>query len=268
MTQSVQANSSAQVSYKVSNWTWAIAAIPLVIAILERWQNQDILWFRTVNQITSNYPDQLWTGLSLFGNGWACFALAFPLLIVAPRILYAGIFSGLFTSLLAKPIKLLLNTPRPVALLDPTTFHVIGEHLYQAAMPSGHTTTAFAIATAIYLTIDKANRIKYSWIFILPILTGISRIAVGAHWPEDVLVGTSLGILSGILGAKLAQLIKLKYLVIRSWPSLIVIASSFLCAYILLSTTLDFDLNESLQYILVALLGLTWISLINRLKRT
>ena len=267
MTQPVQANSSAPITSKVSKWVWAIAVTPLIIALLERWQNQDIIWFRIINQFTSSFPDQLWTSLSLFGNGWACFALAFPLLIFSPRILYAGLFSGLFTSILAKPVKLILNTPRPAGLLDPSTFHIIGDHLHQAAMPSGHTTTAFAIATGIYLTIDQSKRIKFSWIFILPMLTGISRIAVGAHWPEDVLVGMSLGILSGILGAKLAGFIRSKYLTIRSWPSLIVISGSFVCGYILLNTTLDFDLNDSIQSILVLLLSITWIMLIKQFRK-
>lgn len=268
MTQQDQANSSAQFSTKVSKWVWLIAAIPLTIAVIERLLNQDIIWFRAINQFTSNYPDQIWTGISLFGNGWACFAIAFPLLIFSPRILYAGLISGLFTSILAKPVKLILNTQRPAGLLDPSTFHIIGEHLHQAAMPSGHTTTAFAIATGIYLSIGHSKRIKFSWIFILPILTGISRIAVGAHWPEDVLVGMSLGILSGILGAKLARLINIKYLTIRSWPSIIVILGSFVCGYILLNTTLDFELNITLQYILLANLGLTWIMLINQFRKT
>ena len=268
MTKPVQAISSAQFSTKVSNWVWLIAAIPLIIAVIERSLNQDIIWFRAINKITSNFPDQTWASLSLFGNGWACFALAFPLLIFSPRIFYAGLFSGLFTSILAKPVKLILNTPRPAGLIDPSTFHIIGDYLYQAAMPSGHTTTAFAIATGIYLTIDWSKRIKFSWIFILPILTGISRIAVGAHWPEDVLVGMSLGILSGILGAKLARLINIKYLTIRSWPSLIVICGSFVCGYILLNTTLDFDHNDSIQYFLVVVLSITWIMLINQFRKT
>jgi membrane-associated phospholipid phosphatase len=261
-----QAKSSTQDSHRVSNWAWLFAVTPLLIAFIERWQNQDIIWFRFINKATSGLPDQLWAGLSLFGNGWACFALAFPLLFFAPRIFYAGLFSGLFTSLFAKPVKLILNTPRPAGLLDPSSFHIIGEHLYQAAIPSGHTTTAFAIATAIYLSINKSTRFKFSWIFILPTLTGISRIAVGAHWPEDVLVGMCLGILSGILGVKLANLLKPRYLTLNAWPSIIVIAGSFICCFILLNTTLDFELNSTIQYILVAFLVFTWSKIINRFR--
>lgn len=253
-------------SRKISNWAWVIAAIPLIVALTERLLNLDIVWFRAINQMTSSYPDELWAGLSLLGNGWACFAIAFPLIVLAPRILYAGLFAGLFTSLLAKPAKLILSTPRPAGLLDPNSFHIIGEHLYQAAMPSGHTTTAFAIVTAIFLSISQSKRHQYIWLFIFPVLTGISRIAVGAHWPEDVLVGTSLGILSGILGAKLASQIRDNYLSIKKWPALLVILASFVCCFILLQTTLDFDINQIIQYALTAILAITWLMLINQYK--
>jgi membrane-associated phospholipid phosphatase len=37
-------------------------------------------------------------------------------------------------------------------------------------------------------------------LIILACLVGISRIAVGVHWPEDVLAGASLGILCAITG--------------------------------------------------------------------
>jgi membrane-associated phospholipid phosphatase len=40
-------------------------------------------------------------------------------------------------------------------------------------------------------------KIKIHLHFTLPNATGVSRIAVGAHWPEDVLVGASLGIIAG-----------------------------------------------------------------------
>lgn len=250
---------STKSNQNISKWIWFAVLTPAAIALIERLLNLDIVWFRAINRVTSQFPDQLWTSLSLLGNGWACFALAFPLLIYAPRILFAGIFSGLFTSLLAKPIKLLINTPRPAGLLDPNSFHIVGEHLHQAAMPSGHTTTAFAIFTAIFLSIKSANRINYLWLLILPILTGVSRIAVGAHWPEDVLIGASLGILSGLLGASLAKNLKEKYLKLGNWPSLIILLGSFVCCHILLTTSLDFDINLSIQYSLVFVLMTTWV---------
>lgn len=258
--------SSEQKSLRISLWVWLIALLPAAIALTERIFNLDIIWFRTINQTTAILPDHFWTNLSLLGNGWASFALALPLIIIAPRILYAGLFAGLFTSLLAKPVKLIFNTPRPAGLLDPNSFHIIGDHLHQAAMPSGHTTTAFAIFTAIYLSINPQIRSRYSWIFIFPILTGISRIAVGAHWPEDVLVGTTLGIFSGILGATLSYKLKDKYLALGSLPSLIILLGSFICTHILITTTLDFEINALTQYALVFIMIATWVAIIKKIK--
>lgn len=59
--------------------------------------------------------------------------------------------------------------------------------------PSGHTTAAFAAFTGIWLLLGK--RKKYLWIFILPILVGLSRVMLGVHTWLDVFGGTILGII-------------------------------------------------------------------------
>ena len=61
------------------------------------------------------------------------------------------------------------------------------------SFPSGHS----AGAAAVYGS--TAIQMRKKWItalaFILPLLVGISRVVVGAHFPTDVLVGWALGAL-------------------------------------------------------------------------
>lgn len=58
------------------------------------------------------------------------------------------------------------------------------------SFPSGHTVTIFALATALALIWRRL-----AWpAFAMAILVGLSRIAVGAHWPSDVLAGAWIGI--------------------------------------------------------------------------
>ena len=65
------------------------------------------------------------------------------------------------------------------------------------SFPSGHTTCAFEIATALFLTV---NNKKVKWIFpVYAILIGASRLYLMVHYPTDVLAGVIVGICSGII---------------------------------------------------------------------
>lgn len=70
-------------------------------------------------------------------------------------------------------------------------------HVGPLSFPSGHTTAAFASATALTLSTKK-------WQFAIPAyayasLVGYSRMRLGVHYPSDVLGGMIVGIGSGLL---------------------------------------------------------------------
>ena len=66
------------------------------------------------------------------------------------------------------------------------------------SFPSGHTTCAFEIATALFLTV-KSWKVK--WIFpVYAILIMCSRVYLMVHYPTDVLTGVIVGICAGVLG--------------------------------------------------------------------
>jgi len=67
---------------------------------------------------------------------------------------------------------------------------------------SGHSSSSFSITTLIVLFLRK--KVKWSWVFYTwPLLFAYSRIYVGVHYPLDILVGTLVGISSGILFYKI-----------------------------------------------------------------
>ena len=78
------------------------------------------------------------------------------------------------------------------------------------SFPSGHSSCAAAIFGSI------AVKAKRNWLrvicIVIPILVGISRFVLGAHYPTDVFVGWALGILTVFLVPVLQKIIKKTYI--------------------------------------------------------
>lgn len=85
-------------------------------------------------------------------------------------------------------LKYIIKRPRPyVTHPDLNALNTEGS----ASFPSGHTSGAFALATAMSLNYPK-------WYVVVPSfawagLTGYSRMYLGVHYPTDVLAGAALG---------------------------------------------------------------------------
>jgi membrane-associated phospholipid phosphatase len=206
--------------------------------------------FYFFNRQLAALPDVVWSLFSLLGTGWAVFALTAPALWRAPRVIVAWLCAAPLAGVLTRMGKMMVDNPRPLEVLDPQTIHLIGEPLFVAAMPSGHTITAFAAATAIYFSLAPARRRRYLWLYAVAVCVGLSRMAVGAHWPADVSVGAALGIASGLLGAWLASLIKPQYLQPQSWLIRGVALFGGYSLYVLLTDKMGFEINLPYQYVL------------------
>lgn len=191
--------------------------------------------------------------LSLLGTGWALFALVFPLIIYAPRTFYAVIISAPLAGLASRLVKYLADAPRPPAVLEPESFVLLGDALRANSMPSGHTITAFVVAAAIYGVSPPAYRRYTLALFVLAGAVGLSRIAIGVHWVEDVLVGAALGTVVGILGARIAKRLPDRLMAIDSpWLKGLSLWG-LVCAGVLLAKKLDFAANKPAQVALAIL---------------
>lgn len=240
-----------------SIWVWCIPLLPLSLAIAIYFGELQTPTFLFINRYTQLLPDTFWTWLTFIGNGWGIFALCFPLLLLAPRLLSAGLLASLIGGAISQIIKPLLELPRPAGVLALEDFYRIGEPLLHKAMPSGHTLTAFAVISGIYFAIDRDKRASLWWIFIVAGFSGISRNALGAHWFTDVLAGCAIGIWSGMLGAILAGLIPEKQMAPNQIGPRLLALGGLATIYVLLTQTLDSELNQSLQYACAALISIT-----------
>lgn len=68
------------------------------------------------------------------------------------------------------------------------------------SMPSGHAAVIFAAMTTLGLHYKKGKHLLFT--LILAELVGISRIVLGVHTVQDVLIGSVIGILVGFLVQK------------------------------------------------------------------
>jgi undecaprenyl-diphosphatase len=78
--------------------------------------------------------------------------------------------------------------PRPF-VADPEAIHALVKHAADPGFPSDHATAAFAIATAILMF----HRRLGLTVLAAAALLAVDRVAVGIHYPADVIAGASLG---------------------------------------------------------------------------
>ena len=242
-------------------WAIPIALPALSAPLLLHWGEPGL--FLAINQACLLLPAPVWAGLSLMGNAWGVLAVTSPLLMLAPRLLWAWICAVPFAVLFARVGKGLLQSPRPAAVIDNALFRLVGEKLEVASMPSGHTLTAFAVASSLYFALDAQRRGRFLWLWLLAGAVGLSRIAVGAHWPGDVAAGAGLGVLAGLLGNLLWRRLGAEYWQARGWRlrSVALVLLGTVC--VLLDEPLDFEENTALQRVLAlvvlgALMGFAW----------
>ena len=207
--------------------------------------------FSYLNTLCAPVAAPVWTGLSLLGNAWGILGVTAPLLVLAPRLMWAWMCAAPFAIVFARVGKGLIVSPRPAAEVDNAQMRIVGETLHNVSMPSGHTLTAFAVASAIYFALPEKGRARHLWLFVLAAGTGLSRIAVGAHWPGDVAVGACLGLLAGMLGARLLGKMGTQHLRPTAWSLRLVALLLVGAAYTLLTEEQDFAENRPVQLVLV-----------------
>jgi len=88
-------------------------------------------------------------------------------------------------------MKETIERPRPSLVLDTLTVRSAASGY---AFPSGHSTTAFALAAFLSLLVPR----RWRWVpFGLAAGAAIARMYVGVHWPVDIIGGAALGTLTG-----------------------------------------------------------------------
>jgi undecaprenyl-diphosphatase len=130
----------------------------------------------------------------------------------AAELLFAGVLAALFllsrsrrrlaTSagaaaalalLAAQVISRAVDRPRPF-VTHPAALHLFTRHVPDPGFPSDHATAAFAIAVAVLLRDRRWGTVA----LIAATVLAVGRVALGLHYPTDVLGGAALGSLCAL----------------------------------------------------------------------
>ena len=151
--------------------------------------------FMAVNSWGTALPDALWACLTILGDTWVVLTLLALSLWWQPKALMGFALAVPLAGAVSRLTKVLTQIPRPAGAMDPNSIHIIGPVLEFHAFPSGHTLSAFALVAV--LLAGRRMHIAGVLALILAAGVGLSRMAVGAHWPADVMAGAALGWLCG-----------------------------------------------------------------------
>lgn len=157
--------------------------------------------FYLMNAYHSDFLTYFFIYATYLGDGLFCIAIGILLFIFRRRFLGLMVVSSYALSgIAAQVIKQFILEPRPAILfkdsaypyfIDDVTLHNLH------AFPSGHTSSAFALAAVLSFGIKNKN---YSLLFLSgAIVVGYSRIYLAQHFLNDVLAGSVIGVVAAIL---------------------------------------------------------------------
>ena len=209
---------------------WLVPVLALLVGAVLVATGANERAFLWLNRLGSQTSDAFWASLTMIGDGTMALALCLVLARRRPDLLRAVVPGALLSTAWSRACKMLLDIPRPPAVLAADAIHIVGPAHHFHSFPSGHATTAFALAALCVL----GFRLK-AWSVVpvaLAALVGISRCVVGVHWPLDVVGGAFGGWLAAVLGFNVAAHLQFGFRPAAQW----VIAAAFAgCAAVLIA---------------------------------
>lgn len=173
----------------------------------------DIEIFRYLNHAMAGFIVPM-VALSSFGGGWGSISLVPLLFWQRTRRLGLSLAAVLGTvAVLVYVLKRIVGRVRPCNCLTDIR-SVVFEPPTDYSFPSGHSAGSFAFAVFVAIVLvntippdapasaQLGRRLVAALLVLLALGVGLSRIALGVHFPGDVLAGALLGSTVATIGAR------------------------------------------------------------------
>src|SRR5256886_8652852 len=203
---------------KIEKWFFLPPIICAILLLAIQITGRDVQVFLWLNQQGRFAGDTIWISVTTLGDGLVLFVLVLPFIRTRPDLAWSLIVSWLLVALLIKGIKIPVVSYRPVSIIDPNRFRLVGTAYRYNSFPSGHAASVAAFFGTI--CIFYRQRWVRAAAIALAVLIAYSRLAMGLHWPTDVLVG----FLGGWISALLAYWISRRLTFGKSRPAQIIFA--------------------------------------------
>ncbi len=158
--------------------------------------------FKEMQQLTALLGESFWTNITVLGDFRVLLALMLPFSVRYPRVFLSFLIASLLAGLAVRGLKLAFHLPRPVQLLGTDAMTIIGIPRSGKSFPSSH---AAMVGALVMVWVPQLDWKKILPMLLCAILVGLARIAVGAHWPIDVLIGAMVGVSAGWFAASIAK---------------------------------------------------------------
>jgi membrane-associated phospholipid phosphatase len=175
-------------------------AVALTFLLVRFVDEPTVLWQRTLSKDT----DYLFSKLTHLGKSeWILVPIGVYLLYLWARfrktqfkLLYIWL-SVAISGLVIQPFKWGIGRARPSKYEAEGIWsqHILTMNPNYFSMPSGHATTAMALACGLAVLYPKA---KIPFI-IIGIFIAFTRVVVGAHYPSDIFMGGCVGIATALI---------------------------------------------------------------------
>ena len=191
-----------------SGWLLATAGFLVLLSAVYLIDVPAVLWTQSALQplqevfhFITEFGESIWIllpALILLPLTWLLALLARQPIVRLALLQMTGIWAFILIGvglpgLLINLVKRAIGRGRPLNLEDPDApvfQYFLNDWTYQS-FPSGHATTAFAFCFVVSFLVPRG----LPWMLAISALIAFSRIAIGAHYPTDVLGGVVFGTL-------------------------------------------------------------------------
>ena len=212
--------------------------------------------FYFINSKYSQFPNTIYN-LTQMGDALIFLSLLSILIMYVPKLWESLLSASLISAIFSNVLKNLFAVPRPAATFDNKSFAIIGQTLSgHNSLPSGHSITIFTVLTVLlFAFMPKKLNDKIVWsIFIIStgLILAFSRVGVGAHYPLDVITGSSIGFISGLAGIFISRKYKIWSWIDNKKCYPIFIVLLMVCSIVIISKII----NENLIIFYLTLISL------------